>query len=166
MHPSLMPSFFAPPMPFQPEELFRHVVQLERVYVGLDSGDSNARMAVAKAIVASVAHFVEGSLKDQIRFHLRDLGTPEPVVALVEKQQRGLEDQKDLVKVLVLLREGAPISASIKELQALRNKIAHGAVVEATQLHLDDIGHFRQLAIGYLKEVYTGLKQPHPGWWS
>lgn len=60
-----MQSFFAPPMPFHPEELHKHVTELERAFGQLPGEDLNARTAVAKATVAAVAAFMEGSIREQ-----------------------------------------------------------------------------------------------------
>ena len=91
MHPSLMPSYFAPPMPFHPEELHKHVKQLEQTYAEIPSADGNARIAVAKAIISATASFVEGCLDDLTRFTLAEVGVPHPIGEWVLEKRRGFQ---------------------------------------------------------------------------
>lgn len=87
MHPSEMQSFFAPPMPFHPEELHKHVTELERAFGQLPSEDLNARTAVAKATVAAVAAFMEGSIREQAM--LRSTGYPRCDVTVGQRRVPG-----------------------------------------------------------------------------
>jgi hypothetical protein len=88
MHPSEMQSFLAPPMPFHPEELHKHVTELERAFDRLPGEDLNARTAVAKATVAAVGAFMEGSIRN--RATLRSAATLPPTEMGCENHERAV----------------------------------------------------------------------------
>jgi hypothetical protein len=167
-------------MPFQPEELYKHVKQLEHAYMALPTADANARVAVAKAIVSANASLVEGCLDDLIRFVLTEVGVPSPIVKWIGKRRKlqGLQDKMNFLKdVLSTLRAGWLIqdgqASRFAEgrmpdgkpgLVQLRNKVDHGEVVDQSDLRLNSIDSFRTNLCDYLKEVYASMKAPPTGW--
>ncbi len=171
MHPSLMPSYFAPPMPFHPEELYKHIKHLEQVYTTIPTADGNARTAVAKAIIAATASFVEGCLDDLITFSLTEVGVPQSIREWVMANLRSLRNKTDFLKKrLAGLRVGWQVKDSQTskfvegQLPELRNKVDHGDVVEQANLRLDRIAEFRILACEYLEQVYASMGVGTPGW--
>ncbi|HYA39897.1 MAG TPA: hypothetical protein VEF34_01230 [Syntrophobacteraceae bacterium] len=175
-----MESFFAPPMPFHPEELYKHIRHLEQVYNAIPPTDGNARTAMAKAIISATASFVEGCVDDLITFTLAAVGVPPPILEWVKgrRRLRGLDDKIQLLKsVLAGLRAGwqvkeSPASQFIEGpmpdnkpgLRQLRNKVDHGSVVEQADLRVDRVAEFRILACEYLVQVYASMNVGTPGW--
>ena len=46
----------------------------------------------------------------------------------------------------------------------LRNKVAHGDVVDQADLRLHSIAEFRKYACAYLEKVYASMAVSTPGW--
>lgn len=173
-----MPSYFAPPMPFHPEELYGHLKQLEQVFAGLSLSNTNARVAMAKAMISATASFVEGCLDCLAAFTLSDLQVPQPARDQILERLRGLQDKTELLKKrLAGLRSGwqvqdGPASQFVEGripsgrpgLRQLRNLVDHGDVVEQADLRLENIGEFRGYARSYLEAVYASLGVETPGW--
>lgn len=112
MHPSLVLSFFAPPKPFHPEELYKHVKELERLYCAIPASDTNARTAQAKAIVSGTDSFAEGCLISVFRQTLGEIGVPEPLVDSMLHNLRGLRRKLEFAKnKLAPLRNGWTVTA-------------------------------------------------------
>lgn len=177
-HPSQMPFYFAPPMPFHPEELCRQLQELEHVYVGIPTSNTNGRVALAKAIVAATANLIEGCLDDLISVSLSDLQVPQAIQDQVLERLRGLHDKTEFVKKrLAPMRCGwqaqdQPASEFVEgrmpngtpSLRQLRNLIDHGDTVERAHLRLDEIEEFGNLARRYLLSAYGSLGITTPGW--
>lgn len=176
-HPSLMPSFFAPPMPFHPEELYKQIKELERLYRGIPVSDTNARTAQAKAVISSASSCVEGCVISLSRQTLGELGVPEPLTDHMLGKLRGLRDKLEFAKKkLAPLRNGWNVkddaasqfvedrSGDVPGLRKLRNKIDHGDVVAQSDLRLNDIEYFRRAICAYLEQVYDSLGVARPGW--
>ena len=161
MHPSGMPSFFAPPMPFQPEELHKHVKQLEHAYAVLPGDDLNARTAVAKAIVAAVGAFIEGSLAEQ--------GGAKGLPGWAATKRGGLWPCWEALRTAFPSATSPDIwtrnDAEMKRLKTLRNDVDHGNIVEQSRLSLERPTAHREAAIVVLTDVYAALGSNRPGWW-
>jgi len=177
MDPSLMVSFFAPPMPFRPEELYKHVRELEGLYGTIAASDTNARTAQAKAIVSATDSFLEGWLGSLFQQTLGELGVPESFRGFVVGKLRGLRAKLEFAKkMLAPLRQGWKVqddavskfvedrSGNDPGLPTLRNRIDHGDVVAQSDLRLNSIEFFRQTACTYLEQVYDSLGVGRPGW--
>ena len=177
-HPSLMPSFFAPPMPFHPEELHKHVKELERIYLTLPETDGNGRIALAKSVISATASFVEGCLDALCEQVLGELGMPSDLSNPLLNRLWGLNVKIDYVKhSLAPKRNGwLVINNNIamfvenrlpnkqQGLLTLRNLIDHGDVVNIPALRMDNITFFRITACKYLERVYQSLGVGRPGW--
>jgi hypothetical protein len=170
MHPSEMQSFFAPPMPFHPEELHKHVTELERAFGQLPSDDLNARTAVAKATVAAVAAFMEGSIREQgnvaidrLPFHRPKwikASTKVGLWAMWELLRDDLCPGLGLRWLPTLMDE-----EHVKRLKKLRNDIDHGTVVALVDLRMTELFSHRIAAVEVLANVYKSLGSARPGWW-
>lgn len=156
MHPARMPAVSAPPMPFQPEELYKHVKHLEHAYEILPK-DLNARTAVAKAIVAAVGAFVEGSLAEQ--------GLAKGLPNWEAVKEAGMW------RCWTTLREAFPNASwarnedELRRIKNLRNDVDHGNIVNQDRLALDRPAAHREAAIAVLRDVYDALGSNRPGWW-
>jgi len=174
----MMPSFFAPPMPFHPEELHKHVKELERIYHLIPDPDTNQKTALAKAIISATASFVEGCLDSMFRPTLSQLTIPQTLNDAMLGGLRGLQDKITFAKKrLAPLRNGWKVKDNVASkfiegrfpnnkpgLVQLRNLIDHGNPVSQTELRLDDIGYFRRCGCTYLEQVYASLGIAKPGW--
>lgn len=129
-------------MPFHPEELYKHVKELERLYSEIPLSDTNARTAQAKAIVSCTDSFVEGCLSSLFRQTLAELGVPEPLRDPLLRGSRSLGAKLEFAKqTLAPLRNGWKlkddgVSQFVEDrlrtapgLPTLRNKIDHGGEV-------------------------------------
>jgi hypothetical protein len=176
-HPSVMSSFFAPSMPFHPEELHKHVVELERTYCLIPDPDTNQKTALAKAIISATASFVEGCLDSMFCPTLNQLAIPQTLHNAMIGGFRGLQNKIDFAKKhLAPLRNGWRVkdNAASKFIEnrqknslglvQLRNKIDHGNHVSQSELRLEDIGYFRRCGCAYLDQVYASLGIAKPGW--
>lgn len=177
-HPSIMPSFFAPPMPFHPEELHRDVRLLEQIYDLIPIADTNLRTSLAKAIICATSNFMEGCLDSMTVQTLGELRVPQPISNHVLDGLRGLADKTTFAKErLAPLRKGWQVkddaSSQFVEnrlgqrspgLRQLRNWIDHGEVMAQTALRLNDVAYFRRAACAYLEQVYTSLGIETPAW--
>jgi hypothetical protein len=148
-------------MPFHPEELHKHVKQLEQAYAEIPSADGNARIAVAKAIISATASFVEGCLDDLTRFTLAEVGVPHPIGEWVLEKRRGFQDKKEFLKEqLAVLRAGWQVNDCPESLFVegrmkhnkpglfqLRNKVAHGDVVDQADLRLHSIRRVQKIRL-------------------
>lgn len=178
MHPSMMPSFFTLPMPFHPEELHKHVKELERVYSTSPNLDTNGKEALAKAIISATASFVEGCIDAVSEQTVAELGNPPNLRAAKPDGHAGLYDKTEYVKnQLAPLRMGwivktdaisqfveGGVGTPEPGLRGLRNLIAHGNLVGQKHLRLDNISYFRNAACDYLEQVYASLGIAKPGW--
>ena len=165
-------------MPFHPEELHQHVKELERLYAVIPGLDTNAKTALAKAIISATASFVEGCLDSMSSQTLRQLGIPQVWTDDIVLGLKGLYDKITFVKKrLAHLRSGWQVkdnalSKFIEDrlgenrpgLLKLRNLIDHGNVVAQADLRLNNITYFRLAACTYLEQVYTSLGIGKPGW--
>ncbi len=165
-------------MPFHPEELYKHVKQLEQIYTTIPASDTNARTALAKAIISASANFLEGCLTALIGETLAVLAVPQSVREHVLGGFRGLKNKRLFVKERLA---GLRSKWQVKEndiskfvegrmkgnkpgLSQLRNKIGHGEVVQMQDLRLNNIGYFRDSACKYLEQVYASVGVGKPGW--
>jgi len=167
MHPSLMTTSGATPlvlMPWHPEELHKHVLILEGVYNSLPADDTNARQAVAKAVVWAASSFLEGCLQQFIEqlCSQENIGPP---------KLRGLANKREWVVCRAKQRKTFavdPAKASTRfvedDLEELRNDVDHGGKVETANLHLENISFFRGVAKDYLEQVYRSFEIGKPGW--
>ncbi len=158
MHPSQMQNVFAPPMPFHPEELYKHVKELERAYALLPATDTNARTAVAKAIAVAVGAFVERSLFQQGDLH-------RPVPAGWAKAQRGLVDMWKCLTATFPAPPSKEDEGAFERLKTLRNDVSHGNIVNQERLLLERVASHREEAVQILHGVYTAVGSRHPAWW-
>ena len=176
-HPSSMASYFAPTMPFHPEELYKQLKHLESIYLTLDSAEIDARTALAKAIVAGTASLIEGCLHDLAAFGLSEAKVPDSIKARVLRTVNSLSKKSDFLKSdIVPLRGTWSVAKDATSefieggsdacLRPLRNKVDHGGMINQAHLRLDNITDFRKLAIAYLRQVYASMNVPEPGWFS
>ena len=176
MHPSEMQSFFAPPMPFHPEELHKHVTELERAFCQLASDDLNARTAVAKATVAAVVAFMEGSIREQGNVAVDRLPSHRPQWRKTTEQ--GLWPMWEFLRDTLcpeldkLCPELGPRwvptpmdEGEVKRLKRLRNDVDHGNVVNLADLRMTELFSHRRAAVAVLASVYKSLGSARPGWW-
>jgi hypothetical protein len=151
-----MPSYFGPPEPFHVEALYRHVVELEGLWRWIPEDKPNAREALAKAIVAASAAFLEGSLDHALRVYYGSRGEPMP-------ELDGLRNLLEHVQSLITPRPDATARGAFALLN-LRNNVDHGDRVDPPRLKLDAIGSHRAAAAAYVREVFPRLGLEVPGW--
>ena len=157
-----MPSWFGVLEPYHPETLYRHVKELERVYEQLDPSDTNAREAVAKAIVSATASFVEGCLAEWIR-QLRGDSADKQTTDVAKKEPSGLHNKAQRARAGWCVEP--PIEHFIEtDLKNLRNAVDHGDKVQQADLRLDAITEFKWSAGKYVEQVCTSLGIDRPGW--
>lgn len=155
-------SFAAPPMPYQPEELYKHVKILEEVYLSLPD-ETNRKQAIAKAIIGTVASFLEGYLQQKID----EIGAPKPIEGMFKRRTFVEDYLKNNGNWKVV--ENDPAIQFVRndgenDLRKLRNKIDHGAKVDTNDLHLDNISFFRESVSKYIQQLSDSFKTEKPGW--
>jgi hypothetical protein len=172
LDPSSM-QFYAAPLPFHPEELYKHVKDLERIFATIP--DHNGRVTLAKAIIAATGSFVEGCLDDLIRMTLGRVGVPAPIQKWILDNKSsgiarsGMARKSEFLKDLLAgLRSGWKVSKRasdfIEGVRQLRNKVDHGNAVDEVDLRFGSIHDFRTMACDYLEQVYASVDEPKPGW--
>jgi hypothetical protein len=163
---------------FHPEVLHRHIRQLEQVYDPIPESETNGRTAVAMAIVAATASFVEGSIHQLLRQHLLAKIGDGVLVDDVLGHFRGLERKLGYAKKRVELLGGKwqvkddGVSQFVENrlgpktpgLIGLRNLIDHGTKITKSHLRLEDVKFFRQTACKYLEQVYSSYGDMKPAW--
>jgi hypothetical protein len=146
-------------MPFNPEELHKHVKELERIWDWIPEGEPNARVALAKAIVAATASFVEGTLDELIVRRCRmagkkpNLGSLMKCVKWVRTNHPAPPHDKDVVKIIKL-----------RDLVDHGKRVDRAKRVQGVEFRIEDVVWFRSWACAYLKLVYEGLGEKVPGW--
>ena len=154
MHPSQVPSYFAPPGGFPPEVLYRQVRELERIWATwIPADDSNAGEALAKALVSAAAGFLEECTGDLIR-----------TLPVTGKPARRLDNHLGWFKARAEERGAVLDGKAADELHALRNDVDHGRAVDPARLHLENIGWYRSTVADYVRAVYTLESVTVPAW--
>jgi hypothetical protein len=151
-------------MPWHPEELYKHVLILEGVYNSLPNDDTNARQAVAKAVIWAASSFLEGCLQQFVEELCSKEGKEVPNLhGLANRRQFVIKRAKKKKTYSV-----DPAQASTRfienDLEELRNKVNHGGRVDTNEFRLDNISFFREAARDYLEQVYQSFEIGKPGW--
>jgi hypothetical protein len=151
-------------MPWHPEELHKHVLVLEEVYNSLLVDNTNARQAVAKAVIWATSSFLEGCLQQLVE----QLCAEEKIKV---PNLNGLVNKREWVISRAKRRKTYSVDSNRTstrfvedEFAKLRNDVDHGEKVDTTKLRLDNISFFRQTAGDYLEQVYRSFDIGKPGW--
>lgn len=157
-------SFAAPPMPYHPEELHKHIKVLEEVYSSLPD-ETNRKQAISKAIIGAVGSFLEAYLQQRID----EIGAPkkDPPNNMYKRRTFVEDYLKNNGNWKVV--ENDPAIQFVRndggnDLRKLRNKIDHGAKVDTNDLHLDNISFFRESVSKYIEQLSDSFKSEKPGW--
>jgi hypothetical protein len=163
---------FEPPAQhvWHPENLYKHVIDLEGLFTDLGPTRDRERAAVAKAIASAAGSFLEGTLFELIQqvfernaSHLGGLAMKWNK-RLRSKRPPGLgETLTSFEDVVKAINPGATITRP-SYLYGVRNAVDHGDLIQPGALHFDDPKFFRRQAYDYLATAYQAVGISPPGW--
>jgi hypothetical protein len=160
--------------PFHPQTLYEHVKDLEDACTSAKT--PKAQVAVAKAVVAATASFVEGCLYELLHRHLFGKIGNKALVEDLLKKHRTIQGKVDFAAAhdeylgaTWTIADGTTKNfvegrGEKPHLISLRNAIDHGDKVLHADLKLDNIAYFRTVACEYVEQVYASFNDPKPGW--